>query len=274
MPKILLATDLDRTLLDKGSQAPPGCLEAIREFTAAGGSFTIATGRPTRGALRYPELMALVNAPIISYNGGCISDAATREILWQKYLPAGLAPLIRSALDRFPMVGALVFRGPEDVTTVTQPNAYTHEVTWEREHYKTPQLDLECVQEPWNKIVMAGCREDMAHCTDYIRRNARCEITTILSEGLFLEIIAPGIHKGDALRRVAQMLNIDRSHVLAIGDSMNDIEMIQWAQVGGAVANAEPAVAEAADILVPSNDAHGIVTFIRETAMPMLCSRK
>ena len=270
MPKILLATDLDRTLLDDDSRVPPACLEAIKAFTSAGGLFTVATGRPTRGALRYPELIALVNAPLISYNGGCISDVGSKRILWQKYLPDGLAPLIRAALDRFPNVGALVFRGAQDHTTVTQPNEYTHEVTWVREQYQTTVCDLERIPYPWNKVVMAGNPRDMALCTEFIRANAHGKINTILTEGLFLEIIAPGINKGEALSRVAEMTNIDRSHVAAIGDSMKDIEMIQWAQVGGAVANAEPAVAQAAGILVPSNAEHGFVTFLERVAMPML----
>ena len=72
--KLLFVTDLDKTLLDDNAQVPRECLEAAAQFVAQGGLFTVATGRPTRGAMLYPELMELVNLPIITYNGGCIYD--------------------------------------------------------------------------------------------------------------------------------------------------------------------------------------------------------
>lgn len=270
MEKVLLATDLDRTLLDDNSQVPEECLEAIRRFTQAGGLFTVATGRPTRGALRYPELISLVNAPIISYNGGCIYDTKAHRILWQKYLPDGLAPVIRSALDLYPQVGALVFRGSEDLTTVTQPNARTTQVTWLREKYQTAEVPLEDCPYPWNKIVMAGEAEYMAPCTEYIRRSVQCPLSVILTEGIFMEINAEGIEKGAALRKVAEIMNVEQKHVIAIGDSMNDIEMIQWAGIGAAVANAEPALLACQPVIFPSNTELGIVHCIDALAMPML----
>lgn len=69
MSGILFATDLDKTLLDDEARVPPICVDAIRSYVQKGGLFTIATGRPTRGALLYPEIIDLVNAPIITYNG-------------------------------------------------------------------------------------------------------------------------------------------------------------------------------------------------------------
>lgn len=74
MSGILFATDLDKTLLDDEARVPPICVDAIRSYVQKGGLFTIATGRPTRGALLYPEIIDLVNAPIITYNGACIYD--------------------------------------------------------------------------------------------------------------------------------------------------------------------------------------------------------
>lgn len=68
--KLLFVTDLDKTLLDDNAQVPRECLEAAAQFVEQGGLFTVATGRPTRGAMLYPELMELVNLPIITYNGG------------------------------------------------------------------------------------------------------------------------------------------------------------------------------------------------------------
>ena len=270
MSKLLLATDLDKTLLDNQAEVPEVCLDAIRTYIKCGGVFTVSTGRPTRGALIYSNLIDLVNAPIITYNGACIYDVKHRRAIWRQLLPEDLAPLVRSALDLFPAVGALVFRGEDDFTCAARANSYTQEITWTRERYEAPIQELEKIELPWNKIVMTGPPKDISACAAYIRKNAPTPISITLSEGKFLELIGPGTSKGRALRQVAEMLHIDRERVVAIGDSMNDIEMIRWAGKGVAVANAEAAIRQEADLIVPSNADYGICTCIRDTVLPML----
>ena len=109
MSGILFATDLDKTLLDDEARVPPICVDAIRSYVQKGGLFTIATGRPTRGALLYPEIIDLVNAPIITYNGACIYDTRKKRTIWRRLLPDTFPSLLRAALEQFPKVGALVF---------------------------------------------------------------------------------------------------------------------------------------------------------------------
>lgn len=46
MASLILVSDMDGTLLDDSSRIPPENIAAIRELIAAGGGFTIATGRP------------------------------------------------------------------------------------------------------------------------------------------------------------------------------------------------------------------------------------
>lgn len=270
MPKLLFATDLDKTLLDDCAAIPQVCLDAVRSYVEQGALFTVSTGRPTRGVLIYPKLVELVNAPIITYNGACIYDVKQKRAIWRQLLPESFAPLIRSALDRFSNVGALVFRGEDDYTCAARANAYTREIAWTRERYDAPLRALEEIRLPWNKVVMTGPPEDIAVCADYIRANTPTPITMILSEGKFLELTGPDVGKGKALCRVAKMLQIDQAHVVAIGDSMNDMEMIRWAGKGVAVANAEAAVRRAADVVVPSNADHGICACIRDVVLPML----
>ena len=118
MPRLLFATDLDKTLLDDRAEVPQACLEAIRRYVEQGGAFTVATGRPTRGVLIYPELMALVNLPIITYNGACIYDTVAKRTVWRRLLPESFAPLVREVLERFPRTGALVFHREDDETCV------------------------------------------------------------------------------------------------------------------------------------------------------------
>lgn len=275
MGRVLLTTDLDKTLLNEHSLVPEECLHTIAEFTAAGGLFSVCTGRPTRGALLYRDLISLVNAPLISYNGACIYDAKSKHVLWQRLLPDAVEPLFCEALKRFPTVGLVLFHGEDDFAcTIDRKNSYTEEVTWNREHYRAEVCRMEDFPKPWNKCVMAGPEEDMVHCAKFIRENTPVPLTTILTEGIFLEIMGADVDKGNALAKVAESLSLDRSEVVAVGDSMNDFGMLRWAGTGVAVANAEQPVLESADVIVASNTECGICECIEKIALPLLKGNK
>lgn len=271
MTKILLATDLDKTCLDDEARVPRQCLEAVARYVAAGGLFTIATGRPTRGALLYGELMELVNVPIVTYNGACIYDVRAGRALWRRTLEPGADELLRRALERFPAVGALVFQGEEDAAYLVRGNEYIHEVTWNREHYRPTPRAIEEIPGPWNKFVLAGPPEPMAQCARLIQTEGAGAFTVVLSEEVFLEVNGPGVSKGNALRAVAELAQVPREHVIAVGDSLNDLDMIAWAGWGVAVANAQEPVRRAARYRVPANTEYGVRACVEQIALPLLC---
>ena len=78
-----------------------------------------------------------------------------------------------------------------------------------------------------------------------------------MNEGL-LEFSAPGVNKATGVSIVATQHGIERERVLAFGDMPNDMEMLAWAGMGVAMANAEPLVQDAADVVTTSNDDFGV----------------
>lgn len=74
-----------------------------------------------------------------------------------------------------------------------------------------------------------------------------------------IEITKSGVSKASALMWLGKYLGIDRSEMIAFGDSENDLEMLRVAGVGVAMANAEEEVKEAADFVTLSNTENGIV---------------
>jgi len=78
------------------------------------------------------------------------------------------------------------------------------------------------------------------------------------SSPTMLELLDPRVDKRDALQELCSELGIDREQVAAFGDQRNDVEMIRWAGIGVAVANADPVAREAADLIVASNDADAV----------------
>ncbi len=82
------------------------------------------------------------------------------------------------------------------------------------------------------------------------------------SEPEYLEFLPANTNKATGLASLAAALGIEQHETAAIGDYMNDLEMVQWAGLGGAVANATREVRESADFVGPSNDQAGVARFI------------
>ena len=86
----------------------------------------------------------------------------------------------------------------------------------------------------------------------------------IQTEPYLVQLVHTTVDKVSALKLVAKELRVDRNEVLAIGDNLNDIEMLKWAGIGVAMANGAPEAIEAADFVTDHHDADGAATAIRK----------
>ena len=74
-----------------------------------------------------------------------------------------------------------------------------------------------------------------------------------------LEVVPRGVNKWIGLQRLLGALSVDAAELMAVGDGLNDLEMVRGAGIGVAMGNAVPRVKEAADAVVRGNDEGGIV---------------
>jgi HAD superfamily hydrolase (TIGR01484 family) len=77
-----------------------------------------------------------------------------------------------------------------------------------------------------------------------------------------VEINPAGVNKANALRKVCEQLGITMDNVMACGDSLNDIKMIQQAGIGVAMGNAQEAVKQASYFVTETNDQDGVARAI------------
>ena len=73
-----------------------------------------------------------------------------------------------------------------------------------------------------------------------------------------------GVNKGNALARLAKLVNLDPNEMIACGDSFNDISMIKFAGLGVAMEEAVDELKAAADYITKSNDDDGVVDVIEK----------
>ncbi len=82
-----------------------------------------------------------------------------------------------------------------------------------------------------------------------------------------IQVVHPHANKANAVAKIASIASVAPKHVMAIGDAPNDVEMIRWAGLGIAVANAWPEAQQAAHTVVPSNDDDGVAEALETYAL-------
>ncbi|MBR6022171.1 MAG: HAD family phosphatase [Kiritimatiellae bacterium] len=244
----LVALDLDGTLLDGTGSVPPDTVRAIRDLSASGVVFVLATGRPFPGAEKYCSLLGL-STPAIVFNGAQIVDSASRAILFSRNLLRRDAETVLAWGRR---LGATMCIWSGDTL-------YGNKLDDKIRAYSRISGIPPRPVEDWDALLDRGIAK-ILWCgdPDWITRVQRelppgdfREVTRCTSQPTFLEFFDSRVSKGAALRFVAERLGIPREEILAIGDGMNDLDMLRCAGTGVAMPHAPDALKAAARHVLP-----------------------
>ena len=249
---ILLASDMDGTLLNDKHEIGSATVEALNYFTQNGGHFALATGRTRPATAAYRTLLPC-NAPGVYLNGAIICDESTEKMVYMEGLDDRAKALAHEVMKEFPHIGIEVYL--LDHSYVCRMNDTT------RDHFRLldipyTEMALDDIPEPceqWGKINFTGQPDEMEPVRAFVDPMKEYFNLTF-STPIFYEMTCKGGHKGDGVRRVADYLGIRPEMVCAIGDSQNDLPMLKTAGIGFAPANARDYVLEIADVVVPDNN--------------------
>ena len=128
------------------------------------------------------------------------------------------------------------------------------------------QLDslLQQITFPEPKWLVVGEANELSELEKELQTLFHNELSIYRSEPYFLEILPSGIEKANGIKFIADKLNIQAKEVLACGDSYNDINMLRYAGLGIAMANANKDVKAAADYITHSNDEDGVAYAVKK----------
>ena len=235
----LLVTDVDGTLLTPDRRIVPSVREAVRAARCCGVRVCLATGRTWSSVQPYAEALD-IDPPIILFNGGMVYDFREGRTLLCQALDPEHARTVLDLLQSFPQVQPHLY--VDDRIYVGRMNDLT------RTYARKDGVQVEAVGDLMKalapdpmKILIVGEPEELARVRDMIRGRAP-EIHVVFSEAHYLEVLPKGASKGSALRVLAQAVGVELQETIAVGDNPNDLEMIQTAGLGVAVANAHPDV--------------------------------
>ena len=118
------------------------------------------------------------------------------------------------------------------------------------------------IERPTTKIVTVGQPEVMNELRDDLQPRFGERAFIAKSLPYFLEFAAPGVSKASGLALVADLLGFTPEEAIAIGDAENDREMLAWAGLGLAVANADDRLRAEADAVIPSVHDDGVAQLL------------
>jgi 5-amino-6-(5-phospho-D-ribitylamino)uracil phosphatase len=269
----LLAVDVDGTLLNSANSLPPANREALHRAHEAGLIVCLCTGRSYTETRPVIDAIGLDLDAAICVFGALLCDAQSGRTIRRWPIPRRTAlRLLEFFASQDEPVLVLQDRteGGADYYLV---RGRRHAEAYERwlelaptvatrvDHWPddAPEpLRIGVIVDPTEVDAMRAALE-----AEFPATEVKCNAIFAPNYGLHvLECFAPHVNKWFAISQLARDRGIRPSEIAAIGDDVNDVEMVRSAGLGAAVGNAIPAVKSAARCHTGTNNEAGVAAFI------------
>lgn len=252
-----IITDLDGTLLDDNKNISKENLNAIEYFTENGGQFSVATGRVVEATEEYLSKIK-VTLPIIVYNGSVIYDCNNKKIISEKFIENNNKAIVNKIKNDYVNIGIEVYANGK---------LYVIKNTGHSERPATKMLDIiynsneDVFSMNWHKVLFVGEAENV----NYLERTfeEKYGVKGTRSGRTSYELLPTNESKGQALKEIISMYNLETEKIIAIGDNMNDLELLQVAHVSFCPENSSEELKQYTDFIAPSNENH-VIKYIVE----------
>ncbi len=248
----LIVLDLDGTLLYDFETLLPETEVFLKNLKREGHKIVIATGRPFRSTQRFYDQLEL-DTPLINYNGGLISwpyrdDFETKSIFINK------ADIVRIYEDNKSHIYNAFCEIHDDIYLIEKRD----DIMGLLHYFNGAKLHLgpfsQTLKNDPNGCIIVAHKHRGHHIEDYIRNHYKNQILARNwgdQNRYIMELYTPKTNKGEAIKYVADLLGFKRDQIIAFGDGLNDIEMLEYAHIGVAVKNAHPDLIRVADVVSP-----------------------
>ncbi|MDR6243745.1 Cof-type HAD-IIB family hydrolase [Paenibacillus hunanensis] len=239
----LLALDMDGTLLNDDHEISLETSKWIHKAMDEGIHVCLSTGRAASSALPYGQELGL-ETPMVTVNGSEVWKSP-RELYRRTLLdPAAVRRMHELAVEKEVWFWAYSVERLYNRDQWLQEEQAFEDIEWLKFGYNTKDHELR------HDILME------------LQQMGGLEVSNSSPDNL--EINPLGINKATGIAEVCKLLDIDMSEVVAVGDSLNDLAVIQAVGLGVAMGNAQDTVKQEADLVVASNNEDGIVEVIRD----------
>lgn len=260
----LAISDFDGTLLRNDDSISDFTAAAVKRFTQSGGIFGVSTGRAYSSIKqRLGEVGLSGNFPVLCCQGALSVDFKSGEIISQIGMDVSSAEEFLQRAEERNLICQFYTAHRVYVPELNEINGY-----YFNKNRITPQQVGKL-----SKFVKK-CRDPILKTVCFITPEIReetfkafCGIKnakTFTSNPRLFEAVSDKAGKGNGLKAVCKRLNVPLSRSAAIGDELNDIDMIKAAGLGVAMGNAVKEVKAAADYVTADNDNDGVAAVLEK----------
>ncbi|WP_193128587.1 Cof-type HAD-IIB family hydrolase [Gulosibacter sediminis] len=252
--QLLIALDIDGTILDVDGEIPDATRQQVKRLRAEGHEVMLATGRSAADMLPVRERLSLDSRYLVAANGAMVLERAEGvsapansdySATWvETFDPTDalirLRPVLRNA--RFAV------EGPDGVYRYS---GQFPDGSFEAQGTEVKFEDL--LGQPVTRLVVVSPDHSVEEFVAEVKGSGLHQVTYSVGWSAWLDIAPEGVNKATALEKVRTNLGISGSNVVVAGDGFNDIQMLEWAkEIGGrsfAMGNAPQQVIDAASDL-------------------------
>ncbi|KAJ3123887.1 hypothetical protein HK098_001587 [Nowakowskiella sp. JEL0407] len=291
----LIVIDLDGTLLPSKSSTPtPRTIAVLQRLrTLHEIKIIYASGRSIRSIEKVCRLSSFTPDYYIAYNGAVVYNPVTKQKIKVECMSVdSAASIIEEMMDMGDMgfAAEVAVNDAKESTNSEEEKQetkfYTDEVFYDMrkdffyypvEKFESPLSMLNCIREYDLQNFDEAVEEQIHGITKLLIVNKslgsselfkkvpakffekESPVTVVYSNSFQLEVSKHGVCKGKMLQWTCEnLLTIDKDHIIAFGDMLNDIEMLQYAGIGVAMGNASEDVKSVADRVTLSNNEDGV----------------
>ncbi len=258
----LLASDVDGTILADKFVNPEN-IKKIEFFMNEGGHFSLSTGRSVTAVGMVLSKLKKVSPSVVA-NGCMIYDYENSKSLHEEYIPLEDYEIVKKVSELDMNIGIEIHTGERVFTLKRTKVTDNHQIY---ENLETTEITFEEVSKlNWNKAFYALETEDDRIKLNSFLKSFNCGSdfmnTIAFVDGetkYYCEQVPRGVSKASTILKLAEILNIEKGKIFAIGDYFNDIEMLKTADISAAVAGSPDEVAQYADYITKRSCEDGAV---------------
>ena len=258
----IIACDMDETLLSSDATICQRNIDAIKKAIAKGVKFVPCTGRGFRsieGVLKTLDLYDQAGQYVIGFNGANITEnKGSRSLFWDP-IPFDLADQLFRRCCTYGQCMHIYTRDVVYITNITpDEEAFLHG----RMGYvpvETESLDFIRGKEEVCKLIVTNTDYDYLQRVHAELQPLLGDITVSFSSNRYIEFMHQGVNKGAGLHKLADLLGVPYEETLAIGDNINDTDMLKAAGLSVGVHNLNPIIRPYCDVVTDATNDEGAV---------------
>lgn len=278
-----VAIDLDGTLLNSYGEVTPATKEVLLKAKEKGVEIVLSSGRPISSTESLARELGVDNY-LISGNGAAVYDIQNQKLIWDRFLTKEQVLNIAKLCEENSFFYNVYTEDEVIASSLNYNVLFYHKenlkkIEEKRTHINVVQNIAKYIEESGKDkfLKITVCDEsqfifnsimkrlklidgiDVLETEYMSRKKIKSGTEDVSIQYFYTEVTNKNVNKWSAIEFLLKMLNINKEEVLAIGDNMNDIEMIQNAGLGVVMGNSNPKMKEIANEIVSDNNSEGVL---------------